>query len=363
MDEPGLSPSDLILNKVPGEWIAPVNQGYRCSVLLVDDQPGILAILKSQLSDEYDTTIASSVAEAREHLARHSFEIVLSDLQLAGHSGLEFLDWVRRHHPDTARILVTGTAMLEDAAQAINRCQIHRLILKPWKEQELLASLKAVSNQVILERSHAQLLTEYQVLTRDLERRVQERTAELEARTRELQHKNQILERMALTDALTGLPNRRAIDLIARKELLRRTRTPAPIAIGMIDADHFKDVNSTHTHSGGDHILTWLGKVLHANVRASDSLGRIGGEEFMVVAPQTDLEGAHVLAERLRGTVEESKTIFRDCHIQLTVSVGFAVLPEHVSAGYDQLREVAATSLAKAKDSGRNRSVVTLYTP
>src|SRR4029079_10911292 len=122
----------------------------------------------------------------------------------------------------------------------------------------------------------------------------------LEVANGQLQQKTAFLEKMALTDALTDLPNRRAIDLIAQKELHRRQRVPAPIAFVLIDIDHFKQVNTDYTLAGGDHALTWIAGVLQASVRASDSLGRVGGEEFMVVAPNTDEAGAEVLAERLR---------------------------------------------------------------
>jgi diguanylate cyclase (GGDEF)-like protein len=343
---------------------------YGCSVLVLDDQEAVLALLARQLGREFETATATTPEQAQNMLAERPFDIVVSDLQLGKTSGIAFLEWVRQNYPRTARVLLTGTARLEDAAQAINCCQVQRLVLKPWKMEDLLANLRAVSRPVLLERSHERLLEEYRTLTQDLEGRVRERTEQLEVKTRELQSalhelekKNHILEKMALTDALTGLPNRRAIDLIARKELLRRTRTPAPIAVGLIDADHFKNINSAFLLSGGDHTLTWLAKTLHATVRASDSIGRVGGEEFMVVAPETDLGGAEVLGERLRTTIEQAETVYNGRPIRLTVSVGFGVADAGIPAAYDQLREVAAAALAEAKQRGRNRSVVATIAP
>jgi diguanylate cyclase (GGDEF)-like protein len=163
---------------------------------------------------------------------------------------------------------------------------------------------------------------------------------------------------MALTDALTGLPNRRAIDLIARKELLRRLRVPAPLAIGLVDADHFKDINTAYLLSGGDHVLVWLAGVLQGSIRASDSLGRVGGEEFMVVAPGTDEGGAEVLAERLRSTAATGETSYGGRPIRLTVSMGVAVADATSPVSYDQLREAAAAALKEAKEAGRNQWVV-----
>ncbi|MGL4422211.1 MAG: GGDEF domain-containing protein, partial [Gemmataceae bacterium] len=292
-------------------------------------------------------------------------DIVVSDLQLGQNSGIEFLAWVHHTLPRSARVLLTGTARLEDAAEAINKCHVHRLILKPWRFEDFHNSLQELSRTVVLEHKHDRLLEDFRRLNAELEHRVRERTEEIEAKTRELQsalsqleQKNQILEKMALTDPLTGLPNRRAIDLIARKELLRRSRSPSPVAVGLIDADHFKDINSEHLLSGGDFVLAWLGRTLQASVRAADSLGRVGGEEFMVVAPDTDRVGAERLAERLRLMIDQNHVTYNGKTIHMSVSVGFAVADTQALAGFDPLRELAAAALAEAKQRGRNRSVI-----
>lgn len=331
---------------------------YKCSILVVDDDPGVLALLVEQLAQDFELLTACSGDQARGMLSKRSVDIILTDLTLPDESGIALLDWVRRTIPRTARVLLTGTARLEDAADAINQSQVHRLVLKPWRPEDLLQTLRATARGLLLERSHEQLLDELRKLNLELEQRVTARTGELHVVLHQLQQKNLILEKMALTDPLTGLPNRRAIDLIARKELLRRTRTPTPIAVGMIDADHFKAINSAHLLSGGDHVLTWLGGVLQNSVRGSDSLGRVGGEEFMVVAPATDPEGANTLGERIRSNVADGVTEYLGQRIQMTVSVGFATAPAEMSVSYDQLRETAATALKQAKDDGRNRSVM-----
>src|SRR5205085_3650489 len=140
-------------------------------------------------------------------------------------------------------------------------------------------------------------------LNLELEQRVQQRTRELEEANRQLHSKNLMLKKMALTDSLTGLPNRRAMDRLGLQELMRRLRYPSALTVALIDADNFKRVNSQYLLSGGDHVLTWLGQTLAKAVRTVDTVGRVGGEEFMVVAPETDLEGAHILGERIRTTV------------------------------------------------------------
>src|SRR5262249_8233247 len=157
-----------------------------------------------------------------------------------------------------------------------------------------------------LEDKHAEL----ERLNAELEQRVLDRTYELEAanrlllqRGRELEDANQLLlqrgkeledanhllqqrsrelEMLALTDPLTGLLNRRAIDNYAGSEVKRHARYPSPLAIGVVDADHFKEINRSHLLPGGDAVLINLAQVLKGSLRTVDSVGRIGGEEFLL---------------------------------------------------------------------------------
>jgi diguanylate cyclase (GGDEF)-like protein len=331
---------------------------YRCSVLAVDDEPAVLTVLAAQLGSDFEVITAPSAERARVILAERSVDVVVSDLQLPDESGLDLLDWVRRTVPRTARVLLTGTARIEDVADAINHSQVHRLVLKPWRSEDLLQTLRTISRALLLERSHEQLLDELRKLNLELEQRVHSRTLELEQVLLQLQQKNQLLEKMAFADPLTGLPNRRAIDRIARTELQRRTRLPAPVAIVMIDADHFGRVNKIYNQTAGDQVLVWLAGLLQSSIRASDSVGRVGGEEFLVIAPSTDLAGAEVLAERLRSNVELAHTIYNYELIRMTISLGIAVVDALTPAGYEQLKEAAAEALREAKDGGRNRAVI-----
>jgi len=322
---------------------------YKCSVLVVDDEPSILALLARQLGHDFEMFTASTAEQAKSIVSYRPVDIVLTDLQLPDASGLAFLEWVRRVSPRTARVLLSGTAKLQDAAEAINCCQIDRLILKPWRGEDLLAHLKEVAKGLLLARSHERLLEELRTLNQQLEKRVAERTQELRA-------SNQILEKMALTDPLTALPNRRAIDLIARKELLRRSRNGTPLALGLIDADRFKLINSQYFLSGGDHALVCLARILQHTLRNTDAVGRVGGEEFLVIAPETDRAGAEILSERLRQAVADAAIVFNGETIPLTISLGFVVVDGGLPATYDSLREIAAEALNDAKAEGRNRT-------
>lgn len=335
---------------------------YRCSVLAVDDEPAILTILSAQLANDFEVLTAGTAERARAILAERSVDVVISDLQLPDESGLNLLDWVRRTVPRTARVLLTGAARVEDAVDAINHSGVHRLVLKPWRSEDLLQTLRTICRQLLLERSHEQLLDELRKLNLELEQRVHARTLELEQALLQLQQKNQLLEKMAATDPLTGLPNRRAIDRIARTEMQRRVRVPAPVAIVMIDADHFGRVNKSYSQTAGDQVLVWLAGLLQASVRASDSVGRVGGEEFLVVAPSTELGGAEVLTERLRANVATAQTTYGNQTLRMTISLGVAVADAGVPAGYEQLREIAAEALKEAKETGRNRAVIRVVT-
>ncbi|MGL6076935.1 MAG: GGDEF domain-containing response regulator [Fimbriiglobus sp.] len=353
--KPTLSPATITLE---GDTLSTQE---RYSILIVDDEPAILALLSNQLARDFRVITACSTEQAKRAIMVHSPDIVLSDLQLPDGSGLEFLTWVQSTIPSSRRVLLTGTASIEDAADAINCSRVHRLLLKPWRGEHLLETINSVAHSLMIERSHSHLVSQLRHSHLELEQRVADRTRELEVANQQLQLKNLILEKMALTDPLTGLPNRRSIELVARKELIRRTRLKRPTAIGIIDADRFKSINSKYLLCGGDHVLNWLAQILQNSTRSSDSIGRVGGEEFMVVAPDTDVAGANVLAERLRSTVAAQPTIYQGESIPITVSIGMAVLDSDAIITYEQLRSVATAALDEAKSQGRNCCVTKIY--
>jgi diguanylate cyclase len=330
----------------------------KCSLLLVDDEPYILNTLAALANRDFEVLTANCAEAAQEIFRQRDVDIILTDQKMPGLTGVQLLEWVREHSPKTMRLMMTGLARLEDAVDAINCGQVHRYLFKPWRANELLQILRSSARTFLLERSHEQLLDELRRLNLGLEERVQQRTRELEEANRQLQQKNSMLEKLALTDALTGIPNRRAMDRLVRSEQRRRARYPSPMALGVIDADHFKEINSRYLLPGGDHVLVSLAQVLADSVRSVDTVGRIGGEEFMVVAPETTLEGAHILAERIRAAVEQSEFVYKEETIRVTVSLGFAVAEAPVLATYDQMKHAAASALAEAKLTGRNRWII-----
>src|SRR5260370_9433758 len=120
------------------------------------------------------------------------------------------------------------------------------------------------------------------------------------------------------------LPKRRAMDRLTEREVRRRERYPGALSIGLIDVDHFKQINDRYLLPGGDQVLVDLARCLHAAARTVDFVGRIGGEEFMGIAPETDREGAIVLGERIRTMVEASVFTYQGEAIPVRVSIGFA---------------------------------------
>lgn len=335
----------------------------KCSILIVDDEPYILTTLSALLAREFDVHLADSPEAAQRLVSQQSIDIILTDQKMPRTSGIQLLEWVREHSPRTLRLLMTGFAEFEDAVDAINRGKVFRYIFKPWRTEELLAILNEACRTQRLERQNEHLLEELRQATAALEQRVHERTQKLEEANHELQQKNFMLEKLALTDPLTSLPNRRAIDRLAESEIRRRARYPSALALGFIDADHFKEVNRRYLLPGGDQVLVDLAKVLNASVRTVDTAGRVGGEEFMVVAPETTFEGALVLAERIRSAVERYPFSYKGEPIRVTVSGGFAVVDAGMPVDYDQLKHLSAIALGEAKSGGRNRVIVTRYPP
>ncbi len=331
---------------------------YKCSVLVVEDDSSILTMMYQSLQTDYELHCSDRAEQAQVYLLGHTVDIVVVDQELPGLSGLALLEWVRDHYPKTIRILMTGLSSLEQAVDAINSSLAQRFLFKPFYPHQIISLLRNASRMFLLERSHEQLLDDLFRLNRDLEERVAQRTHDLEVSNKQLAQRNQMLQRMALTDELTSLPNRRVIDRLVKNELLRRTRVPFPLAISLIDVDHFKDINTNYLLPGGDFVLQWLSLRMVNAVRTIDTVGRVGGEEFMVVAPDTNLDGAKTLSERIRKNIEEGEIHYQNDLIRITISVGTVVVEEETLIGYEEMREAAASALSQAKKSGRNCCIV-----
>ncbi len=183
----------------------------------------------------------------------------------------------------------------------------------------------------------------------------------LESRSRlesQLATANARLEHLAGTDPLTGLPNRRAFDRFFEREWAIAARARSPLAVAIVDVDHFKAFNDAHGHIAGDECLTRLGEVLSNTIfRPGDFVGRYGGEEFVLVLPGTDMAGAETVCERVRDIVSGAKLPHDTSPFdRITVSVGFASMTPGRRLDKSQLLEAADAALYSAKLGGRNRT-------
>ncbi|MBP6599915.1 MAG: GGDEF domain-containing protein, partial [Giesbergeria sp.] len=161
--------------------------------------------------------------------------------------------------------------------------------------------------------------------------------------------------RLANQDALTGAANRRAVLEALESELARAQRQRTPLALLMLDIDHFKRVNDQHGHLAGDQVLRHFVHVVRQRLRAQDFLGRYGGEEFLLLLPDTDLAGAQQLAQQLCQAVQAAPCDWQGQTIAVTVSVGIAGAGTSQQADGETLLQAADQALYRAKDKGRNR--------
>ena len=161
-----------------------------------------------------------------------------------------------------------------------------------------------------------------------------------------------LAESRALTDALTGLPNSRAAHDSLKRMAAQASRTLSPLSVIMVDLDHFKQINDTLGHEKGDEALAAAGDALGSSVRASDFVGRYGGEEFLVLLPNTDQSGALELAEKLRLAISQLR--IPGTERNLTTSCGVATYPDDAHEP-EQLLRLADRALYAAKSAGRNR--------
>lgn len=190
---------------------------------------------------------------------------------------------------------------------------------------------------------------------RDISERVST-AKELEAKTKELIAANKKLSQLAITDGLTQIYNRHRFDEILAREIKRFTRRKySALALMMIDIDHFKDLNDQHGHLAGDAVLRDIARLLKVGARDTDTVARFGGEEFVIVMPDTHLEGAEHKAEVIRKRVAEYAFPGQGTPLHVTISIGVAA---YTSGHPYDLVHAADLALYRAKHAGRNAVVV-----
>ena len=179
---------------------------------------------------------------------------------------------------------------------------------------------------------------------------------EVRERTKDLELANKKLDLISKTDELTGLPNRRDMNETISNEIGRSQRTQKPFCFIFIDIDHFKRINDTYGHACGDVILKSVAHTIRGLLRKYDVFARYGGEEFLTLLPETDLDGAAVVAERFRRQVERMTVLYADFTIKVTITLGVAKFDHRLGA--DRSIQMADKALYQGKDGGRNRVIV-----
>lgn len=171
----------------------------------------------------------------------------------------------------------------------------------------------------------------------------------------ELQVRQKELQRLTRLDGLTGLYNRNTFVELTRLELARAQRQGSATSILLLDLDLFKHVNDTWGHPAGDAVLKNVSAVVNNSVRSTDLVGRLGGEEFIILLPNTPIDAARWLAEKVRASVERSPTAWNNGQIHSTVSIGVASTTAVENRDFDHLYSSADQALYSAKEKGRNR--------
>jgi diguanylate cyclase (GGDEF)-like protein len=324
--------------------LPPPHDAPKCSLLVVDDEADVRGFPRSLLKGHFQVQEAASADAAEEAFRSGPVDLILTDQKMPpGRTGVELLTWVRKHYPRTIRLLMTGYEEFEDTKEAINSGHVYHYFTKPLPA-DLLGVLLHAAEKFALERRRDQLLERLKRSNRKL-RKANQRLREQ-------------IEREALTDPVTGLLNRRAIEEQARSELKRRIRYPKPLSIGLIDVGPFDLLSNEHLRAGGDEVLERLVRILAGALRAVDSVGRLHGGRFLVIARETGEEGAARLGERLRATIASAHLERNGRVIPITLCIGFAVADGGVHPDLQAMTEVALDALAHAREAGGNRCEV-----
>lgn len=332
-------------------------------ILVVDDELENLAAIDRSVRGKFDMVGIQDPEKALEEITKHDFQVVVSDLRMPGILGTELLAEIAKKRPFVSRIILTGHTDTADILNAINRAEIYRYVTKPWDNHELLTVLQqAVTHHLLLvknqeliealrEKNERLMAKERELLSlnQTLEQKVEERTSDLKSA-------NEKLNELVMTDALTKVFARRAIFNKFNEEIDRASRYKRPLVAAMVDVDHFKVFNDTEGHVLGDEALKKIAQAFLTNLRKSDAVGRYGGEEFLLVLPETKLESAKEIAERLRMNIEKMVFQGQKEEAYLTVSIGLAAFPEAGTSAED-LIAAADHALYVAKQRGRNQVV------
>ncbi|MGZ8174261.1 MULTISPECIES: GGDEF domain-containing response regulator [Methylobacter] len=278
------------------------------NLLLVDDDPMMLARLSKQLAAAGNqVAVCRNGESALKYVIEHKPQLVITDWRMKPMDGLALCKALRASvfGKNIYLIMLTSTED-EDALVEAFDAGIDDYVTKPISLRVLLARLRAGQRIITLQN-------ELEKESRDIQRY----TAELAAANRRLKS-------MANTDVLTGLPNRRYALNRLEQEAATALRSNQPLSVLMLDLDYFKSVNDTLGHDVGDQVLIHAANLMRTTARTNDITCRLGGEEFLIIAPNTDGSTALLLAERIRNSIERNQPKGLALRYPVTVSIGVA---------------------------------------
>ncbi|HUQ48027.1 MAG TPA: PleD family two-component system response regulator [Gemmatimonadaceae bacterium] len=308
--------------------------GTKKKILVVDDHEDNVEVLRARLESRgYDVEGAMNGQEALDTVSRWCPDLVLLDVMMPDMDGLEVVRRLKAN-PDLPFIPVIMQTALDST-------------------ERMVAGLEAGADDYVTKPIN---FAELEARVRSL-LRIKKLQQELSEREKELSEANNKLTLISLTDGLTGVDNRRALEQRLHEMFEHSLRLHEPVSVVMCDIDHFKTVNDTYGHAAGDEVLKQFAGILKEEAREIDRVGRYGGEEFLLLLPGTVLDAAVTFAERLRQRVDTHTFSYEGGTLKRTVSFGVASWPHPKIKGREGMLKAADDALYVAKESGRNRVV------
>ena len=319
------------------------------SVLLVDESSADRFLMRTALlrarTARYQIYEGADVHTARELARRYRLDAVLLDFHLADCDAVACMEALVILQPELAFIIVTRQGDEASAVRAMKAGSAEYLI----------------KDQVLYDPTHLDRAVQSAIYTKRLERENRLIIETLRTKNLELEQLNKKLWEMSHTDELTACFNRRYITSRLEEEIYRGLRYNLPLSVVMMDLDHFKRVNDTYGHLAGDQLLQHVAHTLKTTLRETDLVGRFGGEEFLLLLPNTDQDGAEVICNRLREQLASQPVPVGDRKLSITASFGIARLGKECNSA-PALLKGSDQNLFRAKALGRN-CVVSGATP
>jgi diguanylate cyclase (GGDEF)-like protein len=327
-------------------------------VLLIEDAPDDALLLVHELRRcGYDPELerVDTHTSMRAALDQQAWDVIIADYSLPRFSALAALALCKEREIDAPFIIVSG-AVGEENAVAAMKAGAHDFLTK-GKLARLGPAIQRELREAEIRRACKRAEAALQQANEELEAKVAERTQALVRANFQLRKAIRKLKRLSREDTLTGLLNRRMILECATAEWVRWRRYVAAFSIMIIDADDFKSINDQYGHLAGDQVLKLLAHTIRRSVRAVDMVGRLGGEEFVVVMPETSAEGALTASQNVMNNIRESRLRTDDFNVPMTVSIGIATVSLD-DKNFDNVLQRADVALYAAKRQGKDRAVV-----